>query len=102
MTEAEEMMIKALEGSAEKFAWLARALAAADLHEDAALADQGRERALNAISRAETMRRHGSDLLGALTNMVRWAQEPSEDAVGMAREQKWLSEAIAAIKKSEI
>lgn len=40
------------------------------------------------------------DLLEAARNLVRWAEDPSEDSTGMAREQNWLEQARQAISKA--
>lgn len=57
MMESEKQMAEALNDAAEKFSSLARALQKSGLWEDAVFADQASERALDAISRAEAIRR---------------------------------------------
>ncbi|WP_313044990.1 hypothetical protein [Brevundimonas sp.] len=40
------------------------------------------------------------DLLEAAKNFIRWAEEPADGSVGMAREQGWLEQARAAIARA--
>lgn len=40
------------------------------------------------------------ELLEVAQNFVRWVESPAEDGSGMAREQRWVSQAIAALAKA--
>lgn len=47
-----------------------------------------------------TIRAAAPDLLEAAQNFIRWAEEPADDSVGMAREQGWIEQARAAIARA--
>lgn len=42
-----------------------------------------------------------ADLMEVARNFIRWAENPADDAVGMAREQEWLNDARVAITRAD-
>lgn len=52
-------------------------------------------------SRGDEIQSFTDELLEVANAFVQWAEKPSEDACGMAREQKWLDNARAVIARTK-
>lgn len=41
-------------------------------------------------------------VIEAVRNFIRWAENPADDACGMAREQEWLRQARDVLRREEV